>query len=78
MTSLVTKKAPDFKATAVMEDGSFKEVSLSDYKGKNVGNPLYAGTCQKAFFQIVKIGRHIPTVRFFNIFPDLLDPIILR
>lgn len=36
MSSLVTKKAPDFKATAVMEDGDFKEISLSDYKGKQV------------------------------------------
>ena len=36
MTSLVTKKAPEFTAQAVMEDGSFKEVSLSDYKGQNV------------------------------------------
>lgn len=30
-----TQKAPDFKATAVV-NGQFKEVSLSDYKGKNV------------------------------------------
>jgi peroxiredoxin (alkyl hydroperoxide reductase subunit C) len=36
MSSLVTRKAPDFKATAVMEDGSFKEISLSDYAGKQV------------------------------------------
>ncbi len=36
MTSLVTKQAPDFKATAVMEDGSFQDISLSDYKGKYV------------------------------------------
>ena len=36
MSSLVTKKAPEFKAQAVMEDGSFKEVSLSDYKGQFV------------------------------------------
>ena len=36
MSSLVTKPAPEFKAQAVMEDGSFKEVSLSDYKGKYV------------------------------------------
>jgi peroxiredoxin (alkyl hydroperoxide reductase subunit C) len=36
MSTLVTKQAPDFKATAVMEDGSFKEISLSDYKGKQV------------------------------------------
>ncbi len=36
MTSLVTKQAPEFKATAVMEDGSFKEVSLSDYKDQYV------------------------------------------
>ena len=33
---LVTQKAPDFKAQAVMPDNSFKEVSLSDYKGKKV------------------------------------------
>ncbi|MCJ7801460.1 MAG: peroxiredoxin [Candidatus Marinimicrobia bacterium] len=33
---LVTKQAPDFKATAVMGDNSFKDVSLSDYKGKKV------------------------------------------
>lgn len=33
---LVTKQAPDFKAQAVMADGSFKEISLSDYKGKHI------------------------------------------
>ena len=33
---LVTKKAPEFKATAVMPDNSFKDISLSDYKGKKV------------------------------------------
>ena len=33
---LVTKPAPDFKAQAVMEDNTFKEISLSDYKGKKV------------------------------------------
>ena len=33
---LVTKTAPDFKATAVMGDNSFKDISLSDYKGKKV------------------------------------------
>tara|TARA_B110000438_G_C15202475_1_gene389302 strand:- start:353 stop:493 length:141 start_codon:yes stop_codon:yes gene_type:complete len=33
---LVTKMAPDFKAQAVMADNSFKEVKLSDYKGKKV------------------------------------------
>lgn len=32
----VQNEAPDFKATAVMEDGSIKEVKLSDYKGKYV------------------------------------------
>ena len=30
---LVTKQGPGFKATAVMPDNSFKELSLSDYKG---------------------------------------------
>ncbi len=34
--SLVQKPAPDFKATAVLADGSEKEISLSDYKGKYV------------------------------------------
>ncbi|RMF99968.1 MAG: peroxiredoxin [Planctomycetota bacterium] len=36
MSVLVTKEAPDFKAQAVMPDGSFKEISLSDYRGKYV------------------------------------------
>lgn len=34
--SLVTKEAPDFRAQAVMPDGSFKEISLGDYRGKYV------------------------------------------
>lgn len=33
---LVTKPAPEFSATAIMPDNSFKEISLSDYKGKKV------------------------------------------
>ena len=33
---LVTQPAPDFKAQAVMPDNTFKEISLSDYKGKKV------------------------------------------
>lgn len=36
MSVLVTQPAPDFSAEAVMEDGSFKKISLSDYKGKYV------------------------------------------
>ncbi|MEX1100028.1 MAG: peroxiredoxin [Bacteriovoracaceae bacterium] len=36
MSTLVTRPAPEFKAAAVMGDGSIKEVSLSDYKGKYV------------------------------------------
>ena len=37
MSVLVTKEAPDFTATAVMPDGSFKEdFKLSDYRGKYV------------------------------------------
>jgi len=32
----VTGKAPEFKANAVMEDNSFKEISLADFKGKRV------------------------------------------
>jgi len=36
MANLVSKPAPEFTADAVMPDGSFKSVKLSDYKGKNV------------------------------------------
>jgi len=37
MSVLVTKQAPDFTATAVMPDNSFKEdFRLSDYKGKYI------------------------------------------
>lgn len=36
MAVLVTKEAPDFKAQAVMPDGSFQEINLSDYRGKKV------------------------------------------
>ena len=36
MAVLVTKPAPEFKAQAVMPDGSFKDISLADYRGKYV------------------------------------------
>jgi alkyl hydroperoxide reductase subunit AhpC len=36
MSVLVQKEAPNFKAQALLPDGSFKEVSLSDYRGKYV------------------------------------------
>jgi alkyl hydroperoxide reductase subunit AhpC len=36
MSVLVTQPAPEFKAQAVMPDGSFKELTLSSYKGKYV------------------------------------------
>jgi alkyl hydroperoxide reductase subunit AhpC len=36
MPVLVQQTAPEFKAQAVMPDGSFKSVSLSDYQGKYV------------------------------------------
>jgi peroxiredoxin (alkyl hydroperoxide reductase subunit C) len=32
--SLILKPAPDFKTTALMPDGTFKDISLSNYKGK--------------------------------------------
>jgi peroxiredoxin (alkyl hydroperoxide reductase subunit C) len=41
LMSLVQKKAPDFKAQAVMADGTFKEIKLSDYKGKWVALFFY-------------------------------------
>ncbi len=36
MAVLVGKNAPDFTAQAVLTDGSFKEIKLSDYRGKYV------------------------------------------
>ena len=36
MSVLVTKEAPDFKAQGVMPNGSFKEISLADFRGKYV------------------------------------------
>ncbi len=36
MSVLVQKEAPEFSAQAVMEDGSFKQVKLSDYRGQYV------------------------------------------
>ena len=36
MAVLVQKPAPDFKATAVMPDNSFKEIGVEDYRGKYV------------------------------------------
>ncbi len=36
MAVLVTKPAPDFKATAVLKDGSFAELTLSQFRGKYV------------------------------------------
>jgi peroxiredoxin (alkyl hydroperoxide reductase subunit C) len=36
MTCLVTHQAPNFTAQAVMPDGSFQEISLSQYQGKYV------------------------------------------
>ena len=36
MAVLTGKEAPDFKAQAVMPDGSFKELSLSSLRGKHV------------------------------------------
>ena len=33
---LLTKQAPDFTATAVMPDNNFKDITLSDYRGKKV------------------------------------------
>ncbi len=36
MSVLVTQKAPEFKALAVMPDNTFADISLSDYEGKYV------------------------------------------
>ncbi len=36
MATLVQQPAPEFRCQAVMPDGSFKQVSLADYRGKYV------------------------------------------
>ncbi len=36
MSVLVTKEAPDFKATAVLPDNTFGEIELKNYRGKYV------------------------------------------
>ncbi|MFW5750220.1 MAG: peroxiredoxin [Planctomycetota bacterium] len=36
MAALVTREAPAFTAEAVMADGSFERISLSDYRGRHV------------------------------------------
>lgn len=36
MLTLVTQPAPDFRATAVMPDNTFKEITLSEYRGRYV------------------------------------------
>ncbi len=36
MSVLVTKEAPNFQAQAVLPDGSFQKISLTDYRGKHV------------------------------------------
>jgi alkyl hydroperoxide reductase subunit AhpC len=36
MSVLVTREAPEFKAQAVMPNGSFKEITLADFHGKYV------------------------------------------
>ena len=36
MCILITEQAPEFKAQAVMPDNTFKEISLSEYRGKYV------------------------------------------
>lgn len=39
--AFIGKPAPNFKATAVMPDGQFKDLNLSDYKGKSKSIVLY-------------------------------------
>lgn len=41
MASLINTKAPDFRASAVMPDGTTKEVSLGDYSGQYVALFFY-------------------------------------
>lgn len=43
----IGKLAPDFTAKAVMPDGQFKDLKLSDYRGtpQPVSQPLLSGGC---------------------------------
>lgn len=42
--AFIGKPAPDFTATAVMPDGQFKDIKLSDYKGKFMCFCSYTGS----------------------------------
>lgn len=50
----IGKLAPDFTATAVMPDGQFKQLKLSDYRG--TAQPCFDG----ALFRIVIICFVMP------------------
>ena len=67
MAVLVGKQAPDFKAQAVMPDGSFKQVSLSDYKGKYVVlffYPLdFTFVCPS---EIISFHNHVSSFKALN------------
>lgn len=38
--AFIGKPAPDFTATAVMPDGQFKDIKLSDYKGNSCNSVI--------------------------------------
>lgn len=47
--AFIGKPAPDFTATAVMPDGQFKDIKLSDYKGNSM--------CFSNYTDSLAIGR---------------------
>ena len=55
--AIIGQAAPDFKATAVV-NGQFKDISLSDYKGKavvlNIFPSIDTGTCAQSVRQFNK------------------------
>lgn len=67
MAVLVGKPAPDFKAQAVMPDNSFKELKLSDFRGKYVVlffYPLdFTFVCPT---EIIAFDNHLPEFKERN------------
>lgn len=55
MTPQIQKPAPEFKGTAVV-DGQFKEIKLSDYKGRYLVSNRASRSCARYFIIILLIA----------------------
>ncbi|MDA3812300.1 MAG: peroxiredoxin [Spirochaetaceae bacterium] len=68
MSVLVTKEAPNFKATAVLPDNSFGEIELKDYRGKYV--VLFFYPMDFTFVcptEIIEFGRKLEDFKSRNV-----------